>query len=130
MARHVDHAGQVEPTKGALVVNLGNLMSRWTNERYKSNVHRVINKSGKERYSIPVFVSGNPDYLVECIPTCKAPGEPAKFPPITVQAAVSAAYAESYGRAQLYKQGLEKAVGSNPPKISPVLGNNAPIAAA
>lgn len=112
------------------MVNLGNLMSRWTNEKYKSNVHRVINKSGKERYSIPVFVSGNPDYLVECIPTCKAPGEPAKFPPVTVQDAVSAAYAESYGRAQLYKQGLEKAVGSSPARVSPVVGNNATVAAA
>ncbi|KAK6077943.1 2OG-Fe(II)oxygenase superfamily protein [Seiridium cupressi] len=102
----------VEPTKGALVVNLGNLMQRWTNEKYKSNVHRVINKSGKERYSIPVFLSGNPDFLVECIPTCRAPEEPAKFEPITVQQAVSAAYAESYGRAQKYKQGLEKAIDS------------------
>ncbi|KUI59992.1 Sexual differentiation process protein isp7 [Cytospora mali] len=120
----------VEPTKGALVVNLGNLMSRWTNEKYKSNVHRVINKSGKERYSIPLFVSGNPDYLVECIPTCKAPGDPAKFPPVTVQDAVSAAYAESYGRAQLYKQGLEKAVDCSPATITPVAGNSAPIAAA
>jgi isopenicillin N synthase-like dioxygenase len=105
-------------------------MSRWTNEKYKSNVHRVINKSGKERYSIPVFVSGNPDYLVECIPTCKAAGDPSKFPPITVQDAVSAAYAESYGRAQLYKQGLEKAVVSTPATISPVAGASAPIAAA
>lgn len=86
------------------MVNLGNLMSRWTNEKYKSNVHRVINKSGRERYSIPVFLSGNPDYVVKCIPTCQRPGDPAKFEPVTVQAAVSAAYAESYGRAQLYKQ--------------------------
>lgn len=85
-------------------------MARWTNEKYKSNVHRVINKSGQERYSIPVFLSGNPDYMVECIPTCKAPGTPAKFPPISVQEAVSAAYAESYGRAQLYRQGLETKV--------------------
>jgi isopenicillin N synthase-like dioxygenase len=83
-------------------------MARWTNEKYKSNIHRVINKSGKERYSIPVFVSGNPDYLVECIPTCKSAETPAKFGPVTVEDAVSAAYAESYGRAQLYKQGLEK----------------------
>ncbi|KAK9796944.1 putative Fe2OG dioxygenase domain-containing protein [Seiridium cardinale] len=102
----------VEPTKGALVVNLGNLMQRWTNEKYKSNIHRVINKSGKERYSIPVFFSGNPDFLVECIPTCRAPEELAKFDSITVQQAVSAAYAESYGRAQKYKQGLEKAIDS------------------
>ena len=130
MGRRANQGQQVEPTKGALVVNLGNLMSRWTNEKYKSNVHRVINKSGKERYSIPVFVSGNPDYVVECIPTCKAPGEPAKFPPVTVQDAVSASYAESYGRAQLYKQGLEKAFGSSPAKIAPVAGSNAPIAAA
>lgn len=84
-------------------------MARWTNEKYKSNVHRVINKTGKERYSIPLFVSGNPDYIVNCIPTCKAADEQAKFEPTTVQTMVSASYAESYGRAQLYKQGLEAA---------------------
>lgn len=104
---------QVEPTPGALVINLGNLMSRWTNEKYKSNVHRVINKSGRERYSIPLFVSGNPDYVVECISTCKGPGESAKFPPVTVQEAVSAAYAESYGRAQMYGQTLDTSGGIN-----------------
>lgn len=49
------------------MINLGNLMSRWTNEKYKSNIYRVINKSGRERYSIPLFVSGNPDYIVDCI---------------------------------------------------------------
>ena len=92
------------------MVNLGNLMARWTNEKYKSNVHRVINKSGKERYSIPVFISGNPDYMVDCIPTCKGPADAPKFEPATVEDVVSAAYAESYGRAQLYKQGVEAAV--------------------
>ncbi|KAH6654053.1 hypothetical protein BKA67DRAFT_564043 [Truncatella angustata] len=109
----------VEPTKGALVVNLGNLMQRWTNEKYKSNVHRVINKSGKERYSIPVFLSGNPDYVVDTIPTCVSATNSKKFKPITVQEAVSAAYAESYGRAQKYKQGLEKAIDSEilPPAV-------------
>lgn len=79
-------------------------MSRWTNEKYKSNLHRVINKSGTERYSVPIFISGNPDYLVETIPTCMAPGEPAKFEPITVEEAVASAYAESYGRAQKHIQ--------------------------
>lgn len=79
-------------------------MSRWTNEKYKSNIHRVINKSGQERYSIPVFISGNPDYVVECIPSCKAPEETPKFTPITVEEAIKSGYAESYGRAQKYKQ--------------------------
>ncbi|CAK7219042.1 hypothetical protein SCUCBS95973_003690 [Sporothrix curviconia] len=102
----------VEPVPGAYVVNLGNLMQRWTNEKYISNVHRVINRSGRERFSIPIFISGNPDYVVECIPNCKAPGEPSKFPPTTVEAAVSSGYAESYGRAQRFKQGLERAAGA------------------
>ncbi|KAI1341843.1 hypothetical protein F5Y15DRAFT_348869 [Xylariaceae sp. FL0016] len=94
----------VEPTEGALVVNLGNLMARWTNDRYKSNVHRVINKSGSERYSIPVFLSGNPDHVVNCIPTCQSADSPAKYDSITVEEAVSRSYAESYGKAQLYNQ--------------------------
>ncbi|CAK7268172.1 hypothetical protein SEPCBS119000_002927 [Sporothrix epigloea] len=102
----------VEPVPGAYVVNLGNLMQRWTNEKYVSNLHRVINRSGRERYSVPLFISGNPDYVVECMPSCKEPGEPSKFPPTTVQAAVSSGYAESYGRVQRYKQGLEQTVAA------------------
>ncbi|CAK7203592.1 hypothetical protein SEUCBS139899_006329 [Sporothrix eucalyptigena] len=111
--KHTDTWIDVEPVKGAYVVNLGNLMQRWTNEKYISNVHRVINRSGKERFSIPIFISGNPDYVVECIPSCKAVGEASKFPPTTVEAAVSSGYAESYGRAQRFKQGLERAVAAS-----------------
>lgn len=50
--------------------------------------------------------------VVDCIPTCKTVGELAKHEPITVQEAVSAAYAESYGRAQKYKQGLQQGIDS------------------
>ena len=78
------------------------------NDKYKSNTHRVINKSGKERYSIPFFFSGNPDYLCECLPNCRDPGEAAKYPPITVQDMVTASYKESYGRAEKYKKDFEK----------------------
>jgi len=93
----------VAPTQGAYVVNLGNLMKRWSNERYQSNLHRVINTSGLERYSIPFFFSGNPDYVIDCLPNCCAEGETPKHPPTTVAAAVSASYAESYGRAERFK---------------------------
>ncbi|KAB8256177.1 hypothetical protein BDV32DRAFT_153496 [Aspergillus pseudonomiae] len=105
----------VKPVEGAYVVNLGDLFMRMANDKYKSNIHRVINKSGRERYSIPFFFSGNPDYLCECLPNCRAPGEPAKYPPITVQERVTEAYKESYGRAEKYKKQLKmQALGSTP----------------
>ncbi|KAF1996305.1 Clavaminate synthase-like protein [Amniculicola lignicola CBS 123094] len=94
----------VAPTPGAFVVNLGNLMMRWSNDRYISNLHRVINNTGEERYSIPVFFSGKPDFMVECLPNCKAEGEEAKYAPITVEQAVVGGYQDSYGRAEKHKK--------------------------
>ncbi|KAF2257710.1 Clavaminate synthase-like protein [Lojkania enalia] len=98
----------VKPTLGAFVVNLGNLMMRWTNDKYISNLHRVINVSGEERYSIPVFFSGNPDFVVECLPNCRKEGEEAKYSPITVEQAVLDGYAYSYGRVEKFKKGAAK----------------------
>ncbi|KAF3400776.1 Sexual differentiation process protein isp7 [Talaromyces pinophilus] len=78
------------------------------NRTNKSNIHRVINKSHRERYLIPFFFSGNPDYLRERLPNCRAPGEAAKYAPITVQDMVTSAYKASYGRAEQYKEEMEK----------------------
>ncbi|KAF2498899.1 Clavaminate synthase-like protein, partial [Lophium mytilinum] len=97
----------VTPIKGAFVVNLGNLMMRWSNDRYVSNLHRVINRSGKERYSIPFFFSGNPDYVIECLPNCRKEGEERKYAPTTVEKAVLGGYSDSYGRAERYKKAQE-----------------------
>ncbi|KAG9239300.1 hypothetical protein BJ875DRAFT_531822 [Amylocarpus encephaloides] len=94
----------VVPTKGAYVVNLGNMFMRWSNDRYFSNLHRVINKSGKERYSIPFFYSGNPDYVIDCLPNCKEEGETSKYPPITVEETIRGSYKASYGAADAYKK--------------------------
>ncbi|KAL4802004.1 hypothetical protein BDV18DRAFT_167120 [Aspergillus unguis] len=100
----------VQPVPGAYVVNLGDLMMRMANDRYKSNIHRVINKSGRERYSIPFFFSGNPDHVCECLPNCCKEGEEPKYAPITVEEMVKGAYKKSYGRAEAYKKELaEKA---------------------
>ncbi|KAK5046615.1 hypothetical protein LTR84_007376 [Exophiala bonariae] len=93
----------VVPIKGAYVVNLGNMFMRWSNDKYISNLHRVINKSGKERYSIPFFFSGNPDYMIECLPNCRKDDEEPKYPPITVEGAVGGSYKASYGAAEAFK---------------------------
>ncbi len=85
-----------DPLPGTYVVNLGDMISRWTNDRYRSTVHRVVNVSGQERYSVPFFYTGNYAFKVECIPTCLAPGEQPKYPPITVEQHMRAMYKRTY----------------------------------
>jgi isopenicillin N synthase-like dioxygenase len=81
---------------GAVVVNLGDLIARWTNDRYRSTLHRVINPSGHERYSVPSFFAGRPSYQVECLPGCLDDGV-AHYPPTTVEARMRERYAQTYG---------------------------------
>jgi isopenicillin N synthase-like dioxygenase len=56
----------------------------------------VVNASGRERYSVPFFYTGNYAHKVECIPTCLGPGEAAKYPPITVEDHMRAMYQRTY----------------------------------
>jgi isopenicillin N synthase-like dioxygenase len=54
--------------EGTLVVNLGDLVKVWTNDVYVSNPHRVANRTGRERYSIPTFFNLDYDTPVRCLP--------------------------------------------------------------
>ena len=84
------------PIPGAYVVNLGDMIQRWTNGRYRSTLHRVINASGRERYSIPFFYEGNADYEMRCIEACLEPGEEPVSEPITVVQHLEDMYRKTY----------------------------------
>ncbi len=77
----------VRPRPGEFVVNLGDMMARWTNERWASTLHRVANPplgmAQSRRLSIGMFVHPSYDQRIECVPTCLAAGEKPRFPVIT-----------------------------------------------
>ncbi len=85
-----------DPVPGTYIVNLGDMIARWTNDLYRSTLHRVINTSGRERYSVPFFYVGNYDHEVACIPNCLKSGEKPKYPATTVEAHLRAMYAKTY----------------------------------
>jgi isopenicillin N synthase-like dioxygenase len=72
---------------GTFIINLGDLMAQWTNDRWVSTMHRVVNPPrdkavGSRRQSLVFFHQPNYDALVECLATCREDGT-AKYPPIT-----------------------------------------------
>ena len=87
------------PLAGSYVVNLGDLIARWTNDRYRSTLHRVINLSGGERYSVPFFYTGAARYGVGCLPTCLAPGESPRYPATTPIDHLAEMYRRTYAPA-------------------------------
>lgn len=71
----------VDVPAGALVVNLGDAMARWTNDRWRSTMHRVV-RPAHQRQSIAFFHNANWDAPIECLPTCLGEGERPRYPPM------------------------------------------------
>jgi isopenicillin N synthase-like dioxygenase len=83
-----DEWHDVPAVPGAFVVNVGDALQRWTNDRWRSTLHRVVVpppdiERDCERYSMAFFHNANWDAVIDCIPTCRADGEPARHPPVT-----------------------------------------------
>lgn len=96
----IDKAGawiDVPPRADAVVVNSGDLLECWTNGRYKSTMHRVVPRNGGQpRYSIAVFIDPDSDTVVETVPSCVSPGNPARFAPMTAGEHLQARLAASH----------------------------------
>ena len=75
------------PPANAFVINIGDLMMMWTNDRWLSNLHRVVNPPASAgqaaaRLSVAYFVHPNRDAVIECIPTCRRDGTPDRHNPV------------------------------------------------
>jgi isopenicillin N synthase-like dioxygenase len=87
---------------GAFVVNIGDMMMRWTNDRWVSTLHRVVNppsalRQASRRQSLVFFHNPNPDAVVECLPGCCGPDNPPRYPPITAGEFIAQKSRQAYG---------------------------------
>lgn len=76
----------VTVTPGQFIVNIGDMMQRWTNDRWRSTLHRVINPPlgdarPSRRMSIGFFLHPNYDAVIESPPSCIGPAASPKYPP-------------------------------------------------
>ena len=77
----------VMPAPGALLVNIGDLLAQWTNDHWRSTLHRVVppprSQDGPSlRRSVAFFHEGNFDAVVEVLPTCVSADRPARYAPV------------------------------------------------
>jgi isopenicillin N synthase-like dioxygenase len=70
------------PIPDTFVMNVGDILARWSNDRFVSTPHRVINRSGRERFSQPFFFDPDMDAEIAALPGCVAPGAAPNHPPV------------------------------------------------
>ena len=88
------------PIEDTFVINIGDMLERWSNDLFVSTPHRVVNASGRERYSIPVFYDPDFETVVECLPNCSGPANPPRHPRTIAGDYITAQYDKAYAYRQ------------------------------
>jgi isopenicillin N synthase-like dioxygenase len=85
---------------GSILVNMGDAMQRWTNDRLRSTPHRVVNPVGelakRSRYSAALFCDPNPDVEIACLETCQTPDAPPLYPTVRFDDYLQQKFAATY----------------------------------
>ena len=66
----------------SFLINVGDMLERWSNGLFVSTVHRVINRSDKRRYSTVFFAAPGYHTEVACLPSCMSEAAPARYEPV------------------------------------------------
>jgi len=80
--RGCDDWVNVPPMNEAFIVNVGDMLQRWTNDLFLSTPHRVVSTSGQERFSVPFFYDPGYHSEIRCVETCVSGENPARYPPV------------------------------------------------
>lgn len=108
----------------SFVVQLGDLMARWTNDRWASVVHRVAQPpqehAHRDRTSLAFFYQPNHDAVIECIPTCATESDPPRYPRVTSYDYIAAKVRRAYVVGRLAKTGRTAQQVGGAPKLRSV----------
>jgi len=76
----------VTPLKGSFVINIGDMFAMWTNDLYKSSLHRVMNFGDAERISLALFTYPQGRTEIRCLPSCRSADNPPRYQPVEAEA--------------------------------------------
>jgi isopenicillin N synthase-like dioxygenase len=85
----------------SFVVNSGDTLRRWSNDRFRSTLHRATNRSEGDRYAIPFFFDPRPDSLIECLAGCTDAEHPPRHEPLVYRDYLTTFMGEGYAQLAL-----------------------------
>lgn len=100
----------VPPLPGAFVVNVGDLLQRWTNDRFVSSLHRVVSRTSAPRLSMSFFGYPNPQSVINCIPACIPSDAQQAYEPVTAGAYIASLLSQALrtGRAGISERTADR----------------------